>query len=73
MNVRKLLVTDIRCHAEGCGAGPGESCNTGDLAVVAHRRMLTHTSRVDEHAELAAAGWQWQEVDPRDVGARGVE
>jgi hypothetical protein len=63
--VRELRVTDIRCTS--CNAGPGELCrfvsSTNPLA-------LAHDSRAHEHAKLVAEGWQWQEVDPRDVGAK---
>jgi hypothetical protein len=58
--IRDLRVTDIRCR---CGAGPGQSC--------IRPSPLPHRHRVREHAELVAAGWKWQEVDPRDAGARG--
>lgn len=65
--VRDLRVTDIRCRV--CSAPPGEDCVT-----VKHRgdgsTVLNHSERVDEHLELAAAGWEWQEVDPTDAGAR---
>ncbi len=60
---RALCVTDIRCHAEGCTAGPGERCITGDPPV------YLHASRIREMDELVAAGWEWQEVDPTDRGA----
>jgi hypothetical protein len=58
--IRELRVTDIRCR---CGAGPGQPCIRSS--------PLPHRRRVREHAELIAEGWQWQEVDPRDAGARG--
>jgi hypothetical protein len=61
--VRELRITDIRCHAEGCGAGPGERCITGDPQV------YFHPLRVDEFKELERAGWEWQEVNPTDLGA----
>lgn len=64
MRVRELRVTDIRCTHKGCGAGPGERCETLD------RRLHTHTERLDEFYALKDAGWQWQEVDPTDEGAR---
>ena len=63
MKVRELLVTDVRCHE--CFAGPGERCYRPKDFVGPHQ------SRIDEHAELVAAGWEWQEVDPRDKGAKG--
>lgn len=65
MRIRPLQPTDLRCHEEGCGAGPGEPC--------AGFRLLSHRSRVDECAELGAEGWEWQEVDPRDPGAKRHE
>jgi hypothetical protein len=73
--IRELRVTDIRCTAERCGAGPGELCmyrfgKPGRL-VFAQELGWTHQSRIDEHTELIAAGWKWQEVDPRDPGERG--
>jgi hypothetical protein len=67
--IRELRVTDIRCS---CGAGPGELCLTrithdGKPAAI-HGGF--HWQRTDEHEQLVAEGWQWQEVDPRDAGAR---
>ena len=59
--IRELRVTDIACRAPECRAAPGAQCNW------ASRR--SHQSRIDEHAELVEAGWQWQEVDPTDKGA----
>lgn len=67
MKVRELRVTDIRCRV--CDAPPGEDCVT-----VKHRgegvSVLNHSERVDEHLTLVDAGWEWQEVDPTDRGAR---
>ena len=71
MKVRKLLVTDIRCRE--CFAPPGERCISLAVdpafaeSIIVHNG--THGSRLAEHAELERAGWQWQEVDPRDDGA----
>lgn len=56
-NVRELRVTDIRCDL--CNAAPGERCP----------RNHPHLAREQEHADLVASGWEWQEVDPRDDGA----
>jgi hypothetical protein len=72
--IRELRETDIRCREIGCGAGPGESCNPGPCpggVRLASNGLLMHKVRVDEHDDLVADGWQWQEVDPRDAGARG--
>ena len=60
--VRELRVTDIRCGFEPCGAAPGEPCRTYGA--------MSHLIRIEEAEALIAAGWQWQEVDPRDVGAK---
>ncbi len=56
-------MTDIRCRAPGCGAGPGYYCTDpgGNFDICQSRR--------DEHAELVAAGWKWQEVDSCDIRA----
>lgn len=62
MKVRELRVTDIRCRADGCGAGPGEPCR---------KDAQPHLTREGEHAALVAQGWEWQEVDPTDLGVRG--
>lgn len=59
--IRELRVIDIRCRAEGCGAGPGEQCRWA-IAVF-------HTARYKEHRSLVDNGWQWQEIDTRDDGA----
>lgn len=71
--IRELRVTDIRCRAEGCGAGPGEGCQETSprcLIVEGGLQKLVHPLRVNEWSELNEAGWEWQEVDPRDAGAR---
>jgi hypothetical protein len=70
--VRELRVTDIRCHAEGCGAGPGQRCRfesrpnleVADEQPSKLRIVAAHTSRYVEYRELVAAGWEWQEVQP---------
>ena len=74
--IRELRVTDIRCQT--CGAASGEGCNFWShrtLISFTAGEMLSHVARRREHAELVAEGWQWQEVDPRDLGAnnRGEE
>lgn len=61
--IRDLRVTDLRCLAEGCGAGPGERCKENGAE---YSSILFHPERVKEHTELVAAGWQWQEVIEHD-------
>lgn len=76
MNVRELRVTDIRC---ACGAGPGDACEFVLVAGKARRFVKNgelglanvHPARSEEFEALRLAGWLWQEVDPRDNGARG--
>ena len=60
--LRELRATDLRCHANGCGAGPGERCRRYGLP------CRPHAARIRERDELAAAGWMWREVDPTDKG-----
>lgn len=66
MTVRELRVTDIRCRE--CDAGPGDICDRWTAVVLQDRGV--HLSRMHEFSKLAAEGWQWQEVDPTDIGAR---
>lgn len=70
--IRELRVNDIRCHARGCGAGPGEPCKPGVVAIAAYSfppggGLLAHQVRIEEHTELVNAGWYWQEVNEIDV------
>lgn len=63
MAVRDLLPVDLRC--ELCDAAPGEPCrNVGSDAT------RVHAVRVFDQIDLSEQGWKWQEVDPRDEGAR---
>lgn len=73
MTIRALRVTDIRCSAPRCGAGPGENCRGPSILFMVEvepERVKAHSSRIIEHRTLVRAGWQWQEVDPTDDGAR---
>jgi hypothetical protein len=69
--VRELRVTDICCP---CGAGSGERCKEVLVEGQAQRWQPTvdgagmfHAARFNEFKKLVAEGWQWQEVNPRDV------
>lgn len=69
--IRELRATDLRCTT--CQAAPGDPCFT---AVARVELGGVHLSRLTERAELAAAGWQWQEVArcscaPVCVGEKG--
>jgi len=64
VNVRELRTTDISCST--CGVGPGEFCKVGMVKV---NLNPSHRTRTEEAESLRRAGWQWQEVDPRDDGA----
>lgn len=71
MPLRELRATDLRCHAEGCGAGPGELCRgSGEPVSVLSNEYPIHVSRARERTALAVDGWQWREVDPTDKGLR---
>jgi hypothetical protein len=63
MAIRDLQPTDIRC--ELCDAAPGEPCRN-----VGPDTSRVHAVRVFDQIDLASQGWQWQEVDQRDEGAR---
>jgi hypothetical protein len=62
--VRKLLVTDIRCRT--CDAPPGEPCWPAGKKFAPDTNL--HGARIADHAEFERAGWEWQDVDPRDDG-----
>lgn len=71
--VRDLRPTDISC---ACGAIPGQLCKEMLVEGQARRWFrdgtgagMFHAARFREFEKLVAAGWQWQEVDPTDIGA----
>ena len=65
--VRELRVTDISCVS--CGALPAEECRFSRLEKLG-LPPVAHGARIREFEQLVDEGWQWQEVDSTDIGAK---